>query len=147
MTQRQGDWPKRAEFIANSFPNHMRADIDPARASFLDGSVLNMSDIEKDPHTTSGGGDMHRARGVHGTVLLVIVPGAVAVLEVDAQVLDRLGLELGEDPSVDLGDEAQIAGAGRTGTGRRAGWCCGGAGRPCKPWSKGRGPCGTARGA
>jgi patatin-related protein len=41
VTQRQGDWPKRAEFIANSFPNHMRADIDPTRASFLDGSVLN----------------------------------------------------------------------------------------------------------
>jgi patatin-related protein len=41
VTQRQGDWPKRAEFIARSFPNHMRADIDPTRASFLDGSVLN----------------------------------------------------------------------------------------------------------
>src|SRR5499427_933664 len=41
VTQRQGDWPKRAEFIARSFPNHLRADIDPARASFLDGSVLN----------------------------------------------------------------------------------------------------------
>jgi patatin-related protein len=41
VAQRGGSWPRRAEFIANSFPNHLRADIDPARASFLDGAVLN----------------------------------------------------------------------------------------------------------
>jgi signal transduction histidine kinase/putative methionine-R-sulfoxide reductase with GAF domain len=38
-----------------------------------DGSVLNMSDIEKDPRTTSGSGDAHRARGVHSTVLVPMV--------------------------------------------------------------------------
>ena len=41
VAQRQGDWPRRAEFIANEFPNHLRSDIDPTTASFLDGSVLN----------------------------------------------------------------------------------------------------------
>src|SRR5712672_2982027 len=41
VAQRQGTWPRRAEFIAKGFPNHLRADIDPATASFLDGSVLN----------------------------------------------------------------------------------------------------------
>ena len=41
VAQRQGRWPRRAEFIAKGFPNHLRADIDPATASFLDGSVLN----------------------------------------------------------------------------------------------------------
>ena len=39
----------------------------------LEGSVLNMPDIEKDPHTTSGSGDAHRARGVHSTVLVPMV--------------------------------------------------------------------------
>jgi patatin-related protein len=41
LVQRQADWPRRADFIANSFPNHLRAGIDPTTASFLDGSVLN----------------------------------------------------------------------------------------------------------
>ncbi len=41
LVERQGSWPLRAEFIANSFPNHLRAGIDPTTASFLDGSVLN----------------------------------------------------------------------------------------------------------
>src|SRR5262245_9444577 len=41
VAQRQGDWARRAEFIAKNFPNHLRGDIDPATASFLDGSVLN----------------------------------------------------------------------------------------------------------
>ena len=41
VAQRQGTWPRRAEFIAKGFPEHLRADIDPATASFLDGSVLN----------------------------------------------------------------------------------------------------------
>src|SRR5712692_6443329 len=41
VVQRQGSWPRRAEFIAKSFPNHLRAGIDPTTVSFLDGSVLN----------------------------------------------------------------------------------------------------------
>src|SRR5438270_1864540 len=41
VAQRRGSWPRRAEFIAKSFPNHLRAGIDPATVSFLDGSVLN----------------------------------------------------------------------------------------------------------
>jgi patatin-related protein len=41
VAQKGDDWPQRAEFIADSFPNHLRAGIDPTTASFLDGSVLN----------------------------------------------------------------------------------------------------------
>ena len=41
VAQRQARWPRRAEFIAKSFPDHLRAGTDPATASFLDGSVLN----------------------------------------------------------------------------------------------------------
>ena len=41
VAQRHGSWPRRTEFIAKSFPNHLRAGIDPATVSFLDGSVLN----------------------------------------------------------------------------------------------------------
>jgi patatin-related protein len=41
VAQRRGTWPRRAEFIAKSFPNHLRAGIDPVTVSFLDGSVLN----------------------------------------------------------------------------------------------------------
>src|SRR5260221_11125884 len=41
MLQRSGSWPRRAEFIAKSFPNHLLAGMDPTTVSFLDGSVLN----------------------------------------------------------------------------------------------------------
>ena len=41
VAQRKGHWPRRAAFISNSFPNHIRAGIDPATVSFIDGSVLN----------------------------------------------------------------------------------------------------------
>ena len=41
VLQRNGSWPRRAEFIAKSFPNHLRAGMDPTTVSFLDGSVLN----------------------------------------------------------------------------------------------------------
>jgi len=41
VMERKAGWPRRAEFIAKSFPNHLRAGIDPTTASFLDGSVLN----------------------------------------------------------------------------------------------------------
>jgi patatin-related protein len=41
VAQRKGSWPRRAAFIANSFPNHIRAGIDPTQVAFIDGSVLN----------------------------------------------------------------------------------------------------------
>ncbi len=41
VAQRLGNWPRRSQFIANSFPGHLQAGIDPATASFIDGSVLN----------------------------------------------------------------------------------------------------------
>src|SRR5215467_3330012 len=41
VAERKAGWPRRAEFIAKSFPNHLRAGVDPTTASFLDGSVLN----------------------------------------------------------------------------------------------------------
>jgi patatin-related protein len=41
VAQRKGSWPRRAAFIANGFPNHIRADIDPTTVAFIDGSVLN----------------------------------------------------------------------------------------------------------
>jgi patatin-related protein len=41
VAQRLDDWPRRAEFIANGFPNHLRAGIDPATVPFIDGAVLN----------------------------------------------------------------------------------------------------------
>jgi patatin-related protein len=38
----RGDaWTRRPEFIAKGFQAHMRAEIDPATASFIDGAVLN----------------------------------------------------------------------------------------------------------
>jgi patatin-related protein len=47
VTQRHGSWPWRGEFIAKSFPNHLRVGIDPATVSFLDGSVLNNRPFRK----------------------------------------------------------------------------------------------------
>jgi patatin-related protein len=41
LAERHESWPRRAEFIANSFPDHIRAGIDPTVAPFIDGSVLN----------------------------------------------------------------------------------------------------------
>jgi patatin-related protein len=41
IAQRHASWPRRAAFIAECFPNHLRAGIDPTTASFIDGSVLN----------------------------------------------------------------------------------------------------------
>jgi len=34
-------WPTRDDFISRSFERHIRADLDPAMASFIDGAVLN----------------------------------------------------------------------------------------------------------
>jgi patatin-related protein len=42
LVERRGaDWPDRAAFIARNFAGHIQARIDPATASFIDGSVLN----------------------------------------------------------------------------------------------------------
>jgi patatin-related protein len=41
VASRQGTWPRRSEFIAKSFPNHVGTGIDPTTAPFIDGSVLN----------------------------------------------------------------------------------------------------------
>lgn len=34
-------WPRRPEFLARNFHRHLRADLDPATCSFIDGAVLN----------------------------------------------------------------------------------------------------------
>ena len=42
LVERRGaEWPGRAGFIARNFAAHVQAEIDPATASFIDGSVLN----------------------------------------------------------------------------------------------------------
>jgi patatin-related protein len=41
VAQRKGSWPCRSSFLANCFPNHFRAGIDPSTVSWIDGSVLN----------------------------------------------------------------------------------------------------------
>jgi patatin-related protein len=41
VAERHGSWPRRAEFLTNCFPDHVRAGIDPATVPFIDGSVLN----------------------------------------------------------------------------------------------------------
>ena len=42
LLRREGaTWPRRADFIRRNFANYLEADIDPASAPFLDGSVLN----------------------------------------------------------------------------------------------------------
>jgi patatin-related protein len=41
VAARGATWPKRETFIANNFRHHRRAGVDPATASFIDGSVLN----------------------------------------------------------------------------------------------------------
>lgn len=41
VANRGGHWPRREEFILKNFERHLRADVDPATAAFIDGSVLN----------------------------------------------------------------------------------------------------------
>src|ERR1700724_4185935 len=41
IARRQAAWPRRAEFIAREFEQHLQADVDPTKASFIDGAVLN----------------------------------------------------------------------------------------------------------
>jgi patatin-related protein len=41
LEQRGDTWPDREEFIVENFERYIRADLDPAHASFIDGAVLN----------------------------------------------------------------------------------------------------------
>jgi patatin-related protein len=41
VEKRGGRWPRRGEFILRNFERHLRANVDPARAPFIDGAVLN----------------------------------------------------------------------------------------------------------
>jgi patatin-related protein len=41
LASRGTRWPKREEFILRNFERHLRADVDPATAAFIDGAVLN----------------------------------------------------------------------------------------------------------
>jgi patatin-related protein len=41
VASRGGEWPRREEFIVKNFERHIRADVDPVTAAFIDGSVLN----------------------------------------------------------------------------------------------------------
>ncbi|MFZ1923136.1 MAG: patatin-like protein [Xanthobacteraceae bacterium] len=41
VASRGGEWPRREDFILKNFEQHLRADSDPATASFIDGAVLN----------------------------------------------------------------------------------------------------------
>jgi patatin-related protein len=41
VASRGARWPRREEFILRNFERHLRADIDPATAAFIDGAVLN----------------------------------------------------------------------------------------------------------
>jgi patatin-related protein len=41
VASRGATWPRREEFILKNFERHLRADIDPATATFIDGAVLN----------------------------------------------------------------------------------------------------------
>jgi patatin-related protein len=42
LVEQRGDaWPTREDFIVRNFERHIRADLDPVKASFIDGAVLN----------------------------------------------------------------------------------------------------------
>ncbi len=41
VASRGARWPRREEFILRNFAQHLRADVDPATAAFIDGAVLN----------------------------------------------------------------------------------------------------------
>ncbi|HLL28736.1 MAG TPA: patatin-like protein [Xanthobacteraceae bacterium] len=41
LARRGETWPEREEFFTRNFERHIRADLDPAKACFIDGAVLN----------------------------------------------------------------------------------------------------------
>ena len=89
--------PEALEAYHRRFPRPLRETDHLQRV--LDGSVLNISDIEKDPHTTSGSGAVHRARGVHSTVIVPMlredrVIGAIGVSHRDVGAFTNERVEL-----------------------------------------------------
>ncbi len=81
-----------------------------------------------------GDGRRHQTRGTDRLgVLLGVGARAVAVLEVDPQVLDRLAHQLGPDPGVHLGD--QVVGGDAQGLGQLGGRAgvVSSASRACRP--------------
>src|SRR5258708_1755640 len=41
LAQRQAAWPPRVQFVSRECEQHRQAEVDPAKASFIDGAVLN----------------------------------------------------------------------------------------------------------
>ena len=73
-----------------------------ARARKILGQRLDADADERRQHAGLSSAARHGLRGGDGvSVFFVVGPVAVAVLEVDAVVLDRLALELGEGPFPD----------------------------------------------
>jgi patatin-related protein len=108
LAERHASWPRRRAFIKASFPDHLRADIDPATASFLDGSVLNNRPFQEaieaihgrpayrevdrrlvyiDPHPASA--VTRRARSVPG--FFATLRGALSDIPSSQPVTDELG--------------------------------------------------------
>ena len=76
----------------------------------VDGSVLNIPDIENDPHTTRRTGDAYRARGVHSSIFVPMVRegraiGAIGVSHRDVGAFSDERVELLET----FADQAIIA--------------------------------------
>jgi GAF domain-containing protein len=63
--------PETIEAYRRHFPRPLRETDHLQRV--VDGSVLNIADIERDPHTSSTVGDLYRSRGVRSTVFVPMV--------------------------------------------------------------------------
>jgi patatin-related protein len=107
VAQRQGDWPRRAAFIAKGFPAHLKANVDPVTASFIDGAVLNNRPFQQaisaihgrpayrqvdrrlvyiDPHPASASVRRHNVPGFFSTLR-----GALSDIPMSQPVTDELG--------------------------------------------------------
>ena len=89
--------PEALEAYRRYFPCPLRETDHLQR--LVDGSVLNIPDIESDPHTTMRTGNMYRARGVRSTIFVPMLRegraiGAIGVShrDVDAFSADRVEL-------------------------------------------------------
>ena len=108
LVARGASWPRRARFVTGSFPDHLRAGIDPTTASFLDGSILNNRPFQAaiaaihgrpayrqvdrrlvyiDPHPTAP--ERQRAHKVPG--FFATLRGALSDLPSSQPVTDELG--------------------------------------------------------
>jgi patatin-related protein len=108
VAERQDTWARRSEFISKSFQSHMRAGIDPATASFIDGAVLNNRPFQQaitaihgrpayrqvdrrlvyiDPHPAPP--PSQRQRGVPG--FFATIRGALSDIPSSQPVTDELG--------------------------------------------------------